>query len=388
MDEKMTRSTSAAYEPFVDFKNLPDTTTPVDADNLNELQIEMKKYIDDNRSIPAGGITGQVLGKVSNADYNVGWINQAGTNYDSLPVGSILPYGSLTPPTGYLVCDGQEVSRTDYANLFSVIGTSFGEGDGSTTFNLPDFREGKSAVGYSESDVDFNTLGKTGGSKSHTQTLEELAAHNHGLPAYTYRGGGNQIQSGSGAWYASNPKDYTDNTGNSQPMDIMNPYVVICYIIKVSGTSILRGNVVDNLNDSSIENAPSQRIVKENIDNINKINTDITVDDNGWTKVIGLNVTTYFKNYTISTSIAGNGFLNFPSQPLPVDITTYDSTKMIASLATRFTDGAGIINAAISNGYKSISMCGQNKYGSQINGSILCNFRIDVYNSSTISTNE
>ena len=78
---------------------------------------------------------------------------------------------------------------------------------------------------------------------------------------------------------------------------------------------------------------------------------------------------------------AGNGFLNFPGQPLPVDITTYDSTKMTASLATRFTDGAGIINAGISNGYKSISMCGQNKYGSQINGSIICNFRIDVYNS-------
>lgn len=117
------------------------------------------------------------------------------------------------------------------------------------------------------------------------------------------------------------------------------------------------------------------------VNELSEASTSLEVDSNGWTKVKGINVTTYFKNYNISTSIAGNGFLNFPDQPLPVDITTYDSTKMTASLATRFTDGAGIINAGISNGYKSISMCGQNKYGSQINGSIICNFRIDVYNS-------
>ena len=58
----------------------------------------------------------------------------------SSPVGSFLPYGSGTPPTGYLACDGSAVSRTTYASLFSIIGVSFGPGDGSTTFNLPDSR--------------------------------------------------------------------------------------------------------------------------------------------------------------------------------------------------------------------------------------------------------
>lgn len=86
--------------------------------------------------------------------------------------------------------------------------------------------KGKMIIGFDDTDDDFNTLGKVGGSKTHTQTVEELAAHKHGLPAYTYRGGGNQMQSGSGTWYASNPKDYTDNTGDSQPMDIMNPHYV------------------------------------------------------------------------------------------------------------------------------------------------------------------
>ena len=59
---------------------------------------------------------------------------------DTLPIGAIVPYGSDDIPTNWLLCDGSEVSRTSYAGLFSVIGTNFGEGDGETTFNLPDFR--------------------------------------------------------------------------------------------------------------------------------------------------------------------------------------------------------------------------------------------------------
>lgn len=86
--------------------------------------------------------------------------------------------------------------------------------------------KGKMIVGFDEDDEDFDTLASTGGSKTHTQTVDELARHNHGLPAYTYRGGGNQIQTGIGIWYSSNPKDYTDYSGSGQPMDIMNPYHV------------------------------------------------------------------------------------------------------------------------------------------------------------------
>ena len=55
---------------------------------------------------------------------------------DTLPIGSMLPYGNVNPPAGWLVCDGSAVSRTTYADLFSVIGTNYGEGDGTTTFNL------------------------------------------------------------------------------------------------------------------------------------------------------------------------------------------------------------------------------------------------------------
>lgn len=65
-----------------------------------------------------------------------------------IPAGTILPYGAATAPDGYFVCDGSAVSRTTYSDLFAVIGTSFGAGDGSTTFNLPNF-EGRFLRGWS-----------------------------------------------------------------------------------------------------------------------------------------------------------------------------------------------------------------------------------------------
>ena len=64
-----------------------------------------------------------------------------GTLYASIPIGSYIPFGGTAIPTGWLLCNGQAVSRTDYADLFAVIGTAYGNGDGSTTFNIPDLRE-------------------------------------------------------------------------------------------------------------------------------------------------------------------------------------------------------------------------------------------------------
>jgi microcystin-dependent protein len=64
----------------------------------------------------------------------------------SLPSGTILDYGGAAPPTGYLACDGSAVSRTTYSGLFTALGTTWGAGDGSTTFNVPDLR-GKVTLG-------------------------------------------------------------------------------------------------------------------------------------------------------------------------------------------------------------------------------------------------
>lgn len=96
------------------------------------------------------------------ADYGVG----------QPPIGSVLPYAGSSAPTGYLLANGQAVSRTTYSTLFGIIGTTYGVGDGSTTFNIPDLRGRVPGMIGSGS---FTTLGTTGGSESSTALL----AHTH-----------------------------------------------------------------------------------------------------------------------------------------------------------------------------------------------------------------
>ena len=85
-----------------------------------------------------------------------------------MPTGMVVPYAGAVAPDGWLLCQGQAVSRTTYAQLFSVIGTTYGSGDGSTTFNLPDMR-GRVAVGS-----DANLPGTIEGTKTHTLTRGEM----------------------------------------------------------------------------------------------------------------------------------------------------------------------------------------------------------------------
>ena len=95
------------------------------------------------------------------------------------PAGIIMPFAGTTAPEGYLMCDGAAVSRTTYATLFAVIGTTFGAGDGSTTFNVPDL-SGRVPLGVSSAHL----LGSMGGSETVTLTEQELPAHVHEVPQH------------------------------------------------------------------------------------------------------------------------------------------------------------------------------------------------------------
>ncbi len=98
------------------------------------------------------------------------------SGFDFVPIGAIQMWGSATPPERWALCDGTAVSRTTYQSVFAVIGTTYGAGDGSTTFNLPDLRQrfplGKASSGTG------NALGATGGDIDHTH---DMGNHSHSI---------------------------------------------------------------------------------------------------------------------------------------------------------------------------------------------------------------
>lgn len=101
------------------------------------------------------------------------------------PTGAIFQWPTANAPTGYLLADGAVVSRTTYSALFAVIGVIYGAGDGSTTFGLPNLK-GRVPVGLDAGQTEFDTLGETGGAKTHTLTAAEMPAHTHVQDAHTH----------------------------------------------------------------------------------------------------------------------------------------------------------------------------------------------------------
>ena len=224
---------------------------------------------DKAKLIPTGGTTGQVLAKKSDADNDVEWVNQTGggsATGDTLPVGSIMPYPKATAPENWLICDGSAISRTDYSELFNAIGTTFGEGDGSTTFNLPNIK-GRTIVGLDTDDTDFNTIGKTLGEKTHTLTVAEMPEHNHKQSL----DGGNSGNSGNAAYSWSIPAnqylytgdDLAGKTGGSQPHNNIQPSFVATYIIKAKQSAGVVATVVNSLESTSATDALSAKQGKE-----------------------------------------------------------------------------------------------------------------------------
>lgn len=94
-------------------------------------------------------------------------------------IGELIPMAGSTVPSLCLACDGSAVSRSTYAALFAEIGTAYGSGDGSTTFNLPNTK-GRTLVTRDSGQTEFDTLGETGGSKTHTLTGAESGVNGSG----------------------------------------------------------------------------------------------------------------------------------------------------------------------------------------------------------------
>lgn len=101
-----------------------------------------------------------------------------GTLYADAPIGAILAFGGATAPAGWLLCQGQAISRTTYAALFAAIGTAFGAGDGSTTFNIPDLREA-TTKGAGETGQTVGAHVKSGGLAVGEFIDDRLQEHQH-----------------------------------------------------------------------------------------------------------------------------------------------------------------------------------------------------------------
>lgn len=271
MNEQSVQSTNDEFLPYVDFKDLPDTTTPIDATNLNVLQSLIKQDIEDIPDIPNGGTTGQVLAKASNTDGDVQWIDVEVGGGDTTPIGSIKLFGGATAPNGYLFANGQEVSRTEYSDLFNVYGTAFGSGDGSTTFNLPNIK-GRVVVGLDPDDNDFDSLGAIGGEKTHTITVNEMPSHNHGIYTDTEPGGTTTNWGISTDLRNSNTKyintQRISSSGGGQAHNNVQPYITLNYIIKATQTTSTQAQVEDSLTSNSTTNAPSIHAVNTALNNI------------------------------------------------------------------------------------------------------------------------
>lgn len=181
----------------------------------------------------------------------VGQLSQA-----SIPIGSVIDFAGSAAPAGYLLCYGQEVSRSTYSALFSAIGVAWGSGNGTTTFNLPDLRgrvsAGKDDMGGSNANrlpgLSGTTLGASFGASTVTLTTGQMPTHSHGVsdPGHTHEysqvlNGGDRAQAGGGSignfqgpspTGSSNTGIAINNSGSGEAHPNVQPSAILNKIIK------------------------------------------------------------------------------------------------------------------------------------------------------------
>ena len=229
----------------IDNINIAENCPPANINNaIRELMSQLKDFQAGNQAsnqlLAAGGGTGLsssgTSGNVLTSDGS-GWVSSA-PNY--VPTGGMVMWGTASAPSGYLLCNGSAVSRSTYSALFAVVGTAFGSGDGSTTFNLPDFRD-RFPVGAGTT----YSANSTGGSKdaivvshTHTATVTD-PGHVHLIGFQSIDAGSDYGSTASGNTAGSQTQSAftgvtvsNSTTGSSGTNANLPPYLGVYFIIK------------------------------------------------------------------------------------------------------------------------------------------------------------
>lgn len=163
------------------------------------------------------------------------------------PTGSIMMWASNTIPTGWALCDGSSYSRSEYAELFAVLGTTYGSNDNSS-FNIPNMMErfvvGKGKPTSQGGYQDYDTLNKTGGQNKVALAINEIPKHQHGISvlwdnqnrvSYGFRWGQSDAAHSAGAMYSKTFCEGAggNSSGNTDAHENRPPYIVLNYIIKL-----------------------------------------------------------------------------------------------------------------------------------------------------------
>lgn len=159
----------------------------------------------------------------------------------SVPVGTCFDFAGTVAPSGYQVADGSALPRAGSA-FFGVVGTTWGVGDGSTTYNVPDFRRRKTVgSGGSGTSVLANTVGSTGGEESHVLTVAELASHTHSVPGLNvnaFLGGGGAsspsfTDGANGVTQVTTAGGTSGSQGSGTAHNVRDPSAVVLKICKL-----------------------------------------------------------------------------------------------------------------------------------------------------------
>lgn len=250
-------------------------TTKITDDNIQNAGITASSKLIDgtistaklaNLAVTAGKLAADAVTTAKVLDANVTAAKLAADVFTTLiPIASVWPYAAASAPSAsWLLCDGSAISRTTYSALFALVSTTYGVGNGTTTFNIPDIRgrviAGQDDMGGSSANrltnpgtttggLDGDVLGGTGGSETHTLTLAQSPAHDHGgltgIPLDVGGGGvfnllqnvkidiGANVYSPTASAGVIDHKHAITSAGSGTAHNVVQPTIILNYIIRV-----------------------------------------------------------------------------------------------------------------------------------------------------------